>query len=112
MSTIASLVQVRKPVGCVSLLHMTSSTSWPNIQLEVLFYKILTKSHISTHKLTLHTFYKRKIKYFRTINMSRAIAKKEAQQQQLQEQQQYARDVETQEHHASANASVGLILYL
>lgn len=41
--------------------------------------------------------------------MSRALSKKEVQEQQLQQQQQqqqYARDVETQEHHASANASV------
>ncbi|KAF2181097.1 hypothetical protein K469DRAFT_590407 [Zopfia rhizophila CBS 207.26] len=43
--------------------------------------------------------------------MSRALTKKEAQQQQLQ-QQQYQRDVETQEHHASANASAGLSLNL
>ncbi|PSN75069.1 hypothetical protein BS50DRAFT_567811 [Corynespora cassiicola Philippines] len=45
--------------------------------------------------------------------MSRALTKKEAQQQALaqqQEQQQYVRDVETQEHHANAGASAGLNL--
>lgn len=43
--------------------------------------------------------------------MSRQLTKQEAHQQQLQQQQhqqqaQHARDVETHEHHASANASV------
>jgi cytochrome c oxidase subunit IV len=42
--------------------------------------------------------------------MSRQVTKKEAQQQQVQGQQQYARDTETQEHHASANAQVWLYL--
>ncbi|KAJ4298937.1 palmitoyltransferase swf1 [Kalmusia sp. IMI 367209] len=47
--------------------------------------------------------------------MSRALSKKEQQQQiqrQHQQQGQYARDVETQEHHSSANASAGLNLNL
>ena len=38
--------------------------------------------------------------------MSHSLTKKEAAQQQIQQQQQHAHDVETQEHHASANASV------
>ncbi|KAF1850231.1 uncharacterized protein K460DRAFT_400300 [Cucurbitaria berberidis CBS 394.84] len=41
---------------------------------------------------------------------SSSLTKKEAQQQQVQQQKQDARDVETQEHHASANASAGLNL--
>jgi hypothetical protein len=38
--------------------------------------------------------------------MTQAVAKKDTQQQQVQQQEQSAKDVETQEHHASANASV------
>ena len=38
--------------------------------------------------------------------MSHQISKKEAAQQQVQQQGQYARDTETQEHHSSANAQV------
>jgi hypothetical protein len=40
--------------------------------------------------------------------MTQAVAKKDMQQkqQQVQQQKQFANDVETQEHHASANASV------
>jgi hypothetical protein len=36
----------------------------------------------------------------------------QAQQQQMQQSSQHARDVETQEHHSSANASAGLNLNL
>lgn len=40
------------------------------------------------------------------ITMSRQLTTQQAKQQQLQQQKQYAQDVETQEHHAKAEASV------
>jgi len=42
--------------------------------------------------------------------MSRSLTKKEAQQQQVQQQNQYARDTVTDEKHASAQGSAGLNL--
>jgi hypothetical protein len=42
--------------------------------------------------------------------MTQALSKKEAQSgqsQQMQQQNQHARDTQTEEHHKSANASVG-----
>ncbi|OAL52530.1 hypothetical protein IQ07DRAFT_585699 [Pyrenochaeta sp. DS3sAY3a] len=44
--------------------------------------------------------------------MSRQLSKKEAETQQLQQQGQYAQDVQTREHHAKADASAGLNLNL
>lgn len=44
--------------------------------------------------------------------MTRALSKAEASHQQLQQQEQYARDVETREHTAKADASAGLNLNL
>ncbi|KAH8707521.1 hypothetical protein GQ44DRAFT_628572 [Phaeosphaeriaceae sp. PMI808] len=44
--------------------------------------------------------------------MSRSLSKQEARQTQVQQSSQRARDIETQEHHSSASASVHLPFFL
>jgi hypothetical protein len=92
----------RKPVG-----RMTS----PPACLRVYNLKVPLHNTPQSRTLTLSPVLEsRKHRILRLSslfpNMSQSVTKKEAQQQQVQGQKQYAKDTVTEEKHASANASV------